>query len=132
MHTFILNGHIIVSPNMSVPPPSVCLPLLKTEDTDEALFSGHKFCVMSSDYPQLLFFLHNLLHHGPLFSCLTYNKSTLPIIQINTLYQLRPNILDQWIALDNFLTNIFHVLSVMAAMNVVLYLVPGEMNYGKP
>jgi hypothetical protein len=28
MHVFILNGHAIVSPNKSVPPPAICLPAL--------------------------------------------------------------------------------------------------------
>ena len=132
MHTFVLNGRVIVSPNMSVPPPAVCLPPLKSDDEDEALSSGHKFRVMSPDYPQLPFSLRRTPRHGPLFSCLAYGKRSLPIVRINTLYQLRPDILDKWIALDDFLTDVFHVLGVMAPMNVVLTLVPRVTNYRKP
>ena len=132
MHTFVLNGRVIVSPNMLVPPPAVCLPPLKSDDEDEALSSGHKFRVMSLDYPQLPFSLRHTPRHSPLFSCLAYGKRSLPIVRINTLYQVRPDILDKWITLDNFLTDVFHVLGVMAPMNVVLTLVPRVTNYRKP
>ena len=74
MHTFILNGCVIVSSNILVPPPAVCLPPLKSDDEDEALSSGHKFHVMSPDYPQLPFFLRRIPRHGLLFSCLAYGK----------------------------------------------------------
>ncbi len=60
MHTFILNSHVIVSPNMSVLPPSVCLPALRSEDEDEALSSDHKFRIMSPDFPQLPFSLRHI------------------------------------------------------------------------
>ena len=132
MYTFILNGRVIISPNMSVPPPAVCLPPLKLGDEDEALSSGHKFRGMSPDYPQLPFSLCHTPHHGPLFSCLAYNKRSLPIIRINTLYQLSPDILDKWITLNDFLTDVFHMLGMMAPMNVVLTLVPRVTNYRKP
>ncbi|KAH0825659.1 hypothetical protein J3R83DRAFT_11747 [Lanmaoa asiatica] len=132
MQTFILNGRVIVSPNMSIPPPAVCRPPIKGEDEDEALSYGHLFCAMSPDYPQLPFSLPHLLRHGPLFSCLDYNKKSLPIVRVKSLYQLRPDLLDKWIALDDFLTDVFNVLGVMAPMNVVLTLVPRETNYGKP
>ena len=117
---------------MSVPPPAVCLPGLKSEDENEALFSRHKFRVMSLHYPQLPFSLRHPLHHGMLFSCLAYSKKTLPIIWVHSLYQLKPELLEKWITLDDFLTDVFHVLSVMAPMNVMLTLVPRTTNYRKP
>ena len=132
MHTFILNGHVIVSPNMSVPPSAVCLPTLKSDNEGEALSSGHKFYIMSLDYPQLPFSLCHIPCHGPLFSCLAFSKQSLLIVQVHSLYQLRSDLLDKWIALDDFLTNVFHILGMFAPMNVVLTLVSKVTNYRKP
>ena len=132
MHTFILNGHVIISPKMLVPPPAVCLPALKSDDEGEALSSSHKFRVMSLDYPQLPFSLCHIPCHSPLFSCLAFNKQSLPIVRIHSLFQLRPDLLDKWIALDDFLTDVFHILGVFAPMNIVLTLIPRVTNYKKP
>ena len=51
---------------------------------------------------------------------------------MHSLYQLKPELLEKWVALNNFLTNVFHVLSIMTPMNIVLTLVPRTTNYKKP
>ena len=48
------------------------------------------------------------------------------------LYQLRSDLLDKWIALDDFLTDVFHILGMFASMNIVLTLVSKVTNYRKP
>ncbi|KAI9455555.1 hypothetical protein HD554DRAFT_2178439 [Boletus coccyginus] len=87
---------------------------------------------MSPNYPQLPFTLRYCLCYGPLFSCLSYSYKSLPIVRVDTLYQLEPNLLARWDALDCFLTAVTHGLQMLAPMNVVLHLVPQEANYTRP
>jgi len=130
MHTFIQDGHVFISPNMSIPSPAIIESAIKEES--DALDNAHKFCVMSPNYPQLPFTLRYRLCYGPLFSCLSYSYKSLPIVRINTLYQLEPKLLAWWDALDRFLTAVTHGLQMLAPMHVVLHLVPWEANYTRP
>jgi hypothetical protein len=124
MYTFIVNGCVAVSPNSLLPPP---FPASAITEDHQVMSDGHHFRIMSHDYPQLPY-CQTLIGSGPLFSCLAYKRSIIPIIHRNALYEVRPDLLKKWVTLDRFLTKVFNMLAG-APMNIKLHPVPLDIPY---
>ena len=94
---------------MKVPP---CAPAAPLQGDDHSLKDRQDFRYMQSSYPTFPWLLRHFTYEGELLSCLRFKRCGIPIVKNRSLWQLDSIVLDQWKALDDFLTRAYHTLYV--------------------
>lgn len=130
MYTFVLEGPVVVSPNMCTPPPKE---LSRPAAESDVLTQGDKIRIFEPSYPHLPFF-RPPIRRGLLFSSLNYTRNTIPIVQDRHMWKMRDDVRKQWAELDGFLSAVLQTLMKaigMVPMNVELGPFPSSVPYAR-
>ncbi|KAG9310570.1 hypothetical protein JVU11DRAFT_9124 [Chiua virens] len=130
MYTFFESEsrRVFTSPNTPHALPTTILPRIAPGDWSDILTHISKIRWMSAEYPHIPYAMRRPLSGVPLFSCLYDFDNTKHIVHSNGRFSLRSDLLEKWVQLDTFLTQVFEVLPA-GDSRVQVKPVPSDANY---